>query len=118
MKFRLNFSYGCIHGTYWMIYGIVSSFASVFLLGRGYLNTEIGIILAVANVVAVVIQPLVADLADRSKKISTIGISQIMTIMMMVMTVGLFVLQGKSVALSVVFVLLIAWHTAVQPLIN
>ncbi len=118
MKFRLNFSYGCIHGTYWMIYGIVSSFASVFLLGRGYLNTEIGIILAVANVVAVVIQPLVADLADRSKKISTIGISQIMTIMMMVMTVGLFALQGKSVALSVVFVLLIAWHTAVQPLIN
>ena len=118
MKFRLNFSYGCIHGTYWMIYGIVSSFASVFLLGRGYLNTEIGIILAVANVVAVVIQPLVADLADRSKKISTIGISQIMTIMMMVMTVGLFALQGKSVALSVVLVLLIAWHTAVQPLIN
>ncbi len=118
MKFRLNFSYGCIHGTYWMIYGIVSSFASVFLLGRDYLNTEIGIILAVANVVAVVIQPLVADLADRSKKISTIGISQIMTIMMMVMTVGLFALQGKSVALSVVFVLLIAWHTAVQPLIN
>ncbi len=118
MKFRLNLSYGCIHGTYWMVYGIVSSFASVFLLGRGYLNTEIGIILAVANVVAVVIQPIIADFADRSKKISTIGISQVMTIMMMVMTVGLFALQGKSMALSVVFVLLIAWHTAVQPLIN
>ena len=118
MKFRLNFSYGCIHGTYWMIYGIVSSFASVFLLGRGYLNTEIGVILAVANVVAVVIQPLAADLADRSKRVSTIGISQIMTIMMMVMTVGLFALRGKSMALSVIFILLIAWHTAVQPLIN
>lgn len=118
MKFRLNFSYGCVHGTYWMIYGIVSSFASVFLLGRGYLNTEIGVILAVANVVAVVIQPLAADLADRSKRISTIGISQIMTIMMMVMTVGLFALRGKSMALSVIFILLIAWHTAVQPLIN
>lgn len=118
MKFRLNFSYGCVHGTYWMIYGIVSSFASVFLLGRGYLNTEIGVILAVANVVAVVIQPLAADLADRSKRVSTIGISQIMTIMMMVMTVGLFALRGKSTALSVIFILLIAWHTAVQPLIN
>lgn len=118
MKFRLNFSYGCVHGTYWMIYGIVSSFASVFLLGRGYLNTEIGVILAVANVVAVVIQPLAADLADRSKRVSTIGISQIMTIMMMVMTAGLFALRGKSMALSVIFILLIAWHTAVQPLIN
>ena len=31
---------------------------------------------------------------------------------------GLFVLQGKSMALGVIFVLLIAWHTIIQPLIN
>ena len=54
MKKLLNIEYACIHANYWMIYGIVSSFASVFLLGRGYSNTEIGIILALANVVAVV----------------------------------------------------------------
>lgn len=118
MKKLLNIEYACIHANYWMIYGIVSSFASVFLLGRGYSNMEIGIILAVANVVAVVLQPFAADLADRSKRLSLIGITQIMTIMMMVMTVGLFVLQGKSMALGVIFVLLIAWHTIIQPLIN
>ena len=50
MKKLLNIEYACIHANYWMIYGIVSSFASVFLLGRGYSNTEIGIILAAANV--------------------------------------------------------------------
>ena len=86
MKYLLNFEYACIHGTYWMVYGIVSSFASVFLLGRDYSNTEIGIILAVANILAVVIQPIVADLADRSRRFSVIGISQIMTIMMMIMS--------------------------------
>ncbi len=118
MKNLLNFEYACIHGTYWMGYGIVSSFASVFLLGRGYSNTEIGVILAVANILAVVIQPFTADLADRSKRFSVIGISQIMTIIMMIMTVGLFALEGKSAALSVNFVMLIAWHTAVQPLVN
>lgn len=118
MKKLLNIEYGAIHANYWMVYGIVSSFASVFLLGRGYSNTEIGMILATANVVAVVLQPLTADLADRSKRISLSGIMQVMTVMMMLMTAGIFAIKGKSLALAVLFVLLIAWHTAIQPLIH
>lgn len=118
MKKLLNIEYACIHANYWMIYGIVSSFASVFLLGRGYSNTEIGVILAAANVVAVVLQPFTADLADRSKRISLTGIMELMTVMMMIMTFGLFVLKGKSLAIAVIFVLLVAWHTIIQPLIH
>lgn len=118
MKRLLNFEYACIHGTYWMYYGAICSFASVFLLTRGYSNSEIGIILAVANILAVVLQPLMADLADRAKKISVIGITEIATALMMILTVGLFALTGKSLALAVVFVLLIAWHTVLQPLFN
>lgn len=118
MKKLLNFDYACIQGTYWMLYGILSSFASVFLLSRGYSNSEIGVILATANVAAVVLQPLAADLADRSGRVSLIGITQWMTVMMMVMTIGLFTFQKKSLALSAIFVLLIAWHTILQPLVN
>lgn len=118
MKRRLNIEYAWIHANYWMVYGIVSSFASVFLLGRGYSNTEIGVILAAANVVAVVLQPFTADLADRSRRVSLTGMMEIMTVMMMVMTFGLFVLQGKSLAISLIFVLLVAWHTIIQPLLN
>lgn len=114
----LNFKYACTQGTYWMIYGVVGSFASVFLLARGYSNSEIGVILAVANVVAVVLQPLVADFADRSKKITLIGIIQLMTIIMILMMAGLCVLQKKTLALSLIFLMLIAWHTILQPLIN
>ena len=118
MERLLNFEYACIHGTYWMLYGVVCSFSSVFLLARGYSNSEIGVILAVANVAAVVLQPAAADLADRSRKISLIGLIQLMTVMMMVMTVGLFAFQRKSLALAVIFVLLTAWHTVLQPLVN
>lgn len=46
MKKTLNTEYAFIQGSYWMIYGFVSSFASVFLLAKEYSNTEIGIILA------------------------------------------------------------------------
>ena len=101
-----------------MIYAVVSSFASVFMLAKGYSNAQIGMTLAAANVLAVVLQPLTADIADRSKRVGVIGITEIMTVMMMVMTLGMFFFRGGSLALCVTFVLLIAWHTALQPMYN
>ena len=101
-----------------MIYAVVSSFASVFMLAKGYTNAQIGMTLAAANILAVVLQPVTANLADRSEKIGAIGISQIMTVMMMVFTIGMFCFGGGSIALCVTFVLLIAWHTALQPMFN
>ena len=65
-----------------------------------------------------VLQPVTADLADRSEKIGAIGISQIMTVMMMTFVLGMFFFGGGSIGLCVTFVLLIAWHTALQPMFN
>jgi PPP family 3-phenylpropionic acid transporter len=118
MNKLLNFEYATIQGFYWMIYATVASFASVYLLAEGYSNSEIGIIMAVANVLAVVLQPLTADLADRSRRFSLISITQIMAAMMMVFTACMFVLHGKTLALFVIYVMLLAWHTVLQPLIN
>jgi len=101
-----------------MYYGVVSSFASVFLLAKGFSNWNIGVTLAVANVLAVILQPVIADIADRAKKLSVIGISEILTVLMMAGTACLFVSSGSMAALAVLFILLIAWHTVLQPLFN
>lgn len=118
MKKLLNFDYACIHGTYWMFYGVASSFASVFLLANDFTNSEIGIVLAAANILAVILQPLIGDFADRTSKLSLIGITELMTVIMIVLTVGLFVFKGRSYGLALIFILLIAWHTVLQPLFN
>ena len=118
MKKILNAEYGGIHATYWMAYAVISSFASAYLLDRGYTNSEIGLILAVGSIVAVFLQPFMADFADRTKKISLIGITQVVTIFIMVMMMLCFVMDKASIALSVIFVMMIAWHTALQPLFN
>ena len=118
MRKILNIEYGAVHATYWMTYAIIGSFASAFLLGRGYSNSEIGVILAVGSVAAVFLQPVLADIADRSKKISLIGLTQIVTVGMMVFTALSFIIQRATIALSVVFVMLVAWDTALQPLFN
>lgn len=118
MKKLLNAEYGGIHATYWMAYAVITSFASAFLLDRGYSNSEIGLILAVGSVVAVFLQPFMADIADRSKRISLIGVTQIVTVLIAVLMFLCFIMQRASIALSVVFVMMIAWHTALQPLFN
>ena len=118
MRKILNIEYGAIHATYWMTYAIIGSFASAFLLGRGYSNSEIGVILAAGSVVAVFLQPVLADIADRSKKISLIGLTEMVTVVMMALTALSFVMQKATIALSVVFVMLVAWNTALQPLFN
>ncbi|MBQ3465948.1 MAG: MFS transporter [Firmicutes bacterium] len=114
----LNSGYGAIFGTYWIIYAVVSSFASVFMLAKDYTNSQIGMTLAAANVLAVIMQPLIADFVDRSKRFDVMGTTGFLTACMMVFTVGMFTFKGGSLGLCVVFVLLIAFHTVLQPLFN
>lgn len=117
-KTVLNLEYSSIHGFYWMAYAGLSSFASVFLLSRGYSNTEIGIMFAVSNVLAVFFQPLLADIADRSKRFSLPAISAAANGVLMIFVVGMLLIQKKHLALTVIYVMALAGHTSLQPLFN
>ena len=115
---KLNSEYAGIFGAYWMFYGIVSSFCSAYLLNIGYTNSEIGIVLAVASVVSVFMQPLLANLADRSQKLGAIGVAELSTVAMMILEIGLFIINKKTLALWVIYMLVMAWELALQPLFN
>lgn len=118
MTTRLNLFYSAIQGSYWMYFGAILSFASVFLLGKGYSNSEIGVILAAANILAVLIQPILADIADRGKRISLIHIVGISSIGLIAGTLSLYLFPGKAISLSILFILIAALHTSLQPLVN
>lgn len=107
-----------MHGTFWMFYSIISSFCSVYLLAKGYENAEIGVILASGNILAACMQPFLADFADRTEKMSLSSIIRLMSIILLLLTTGLFVFKEKSFLLSLIFILLLGLHTSLQPLIN
>ncbi len=118
MKRILNIEYASLQALYWMNYAVIGSFASVYLLGKDYSNSEIGIIVALGNVLAVVLQPLIGDIADRTKKISLISIIQMVTVLLIALMSLLFAFENKNVALSITFVLLSGWLPVIQPLLN
>ena len=115
---NLNVGYAGIFATYWMVYGVIGSFGSAFLLNAGYSNSEIGIIFAVASVISCFTQPILADISDRSKKLNATSVAEILSAALIILTGLLFVINHKSAALFVIYALAMAWILALQPLFN
>ena len=78
-KVLLNLDYALIQGFYWMFYVVAAMFVSVYMLGKGYSNTAIGVVIAAGNIISVLLQGILADIADRSAKINDITVIKILT---------------------------------------
>ncbi len=118
MRFRLHAGYGATHAAYWAAYAAANNFASVFLLDRGYTNSQIGLILAVANLIAICMQPLLANAADRSQKVSLIGMAQLANVFIGALLFLCLFIPRACLALSVIYVMLLACQMALRPLFN
>lgn len=118
MERRFNFQYAMVHGTYWMYYGVLSSFSSVFLLARGFTNSQIGMIIALGNIIAVIVQPLLADFTDRMRRTAVFTVSAAMTLLLMGFTVPLIMLRGNRVLIACCYVGAFAVMMTLQPFCN
>ena len=56
MKKHLSVRYGTIQGCYWMGYAALMGYASVYLLEKGFTNTQIGLLTAVGCIVSAVLR--------------------------------------------------------------
>ncbi|MCR5226731.1 MAG: MFS transporter [Eubacterium sp.] len=57
--------YTLINVTYFVAFCTIHALAALYLLDRGFTNTEVGILLAVANILSAVSQPIVAGIIDK-----------------------------------------------------
>ena len=57
--------YTLINVTYFVAFCTIHALAAVYLLDRGFSNTEVGILLAVANILSAILQPIIAGIIDK-----------------------------------------------------
>lgn len=57
--------YTLINVTYFVAFCTIHALAAVYLLDKGFTNTEVGILLAVSNILSAIIQPVVAGIIDK-----------------------------------------------------
>ena len=118
MQRRLNLHYASVHGTYWMFFGICNSFASIFLLARGFTNSQIGLVLAAGNIFAILLQPFLGDLADRSKRITIFHIMEGGALILACLMGFLLVDKRGGLGLAIVYILSIGWLRILEPFGN
>ena len=115
-RYTRNFS--ILQGCYWIAACFLYAFAERFLLARGFTVQEVGIVLAVSNGAALLLQPLLAALADRPNGLSLraelstgAGLAAALSL--------LLCFPGQTAALvAVLFGSLAALTVAIQPLAN
>ena len=115
---KLMIQYCILQGSYWASFCVIYAFATVFLLSRGFESSMIGVIIAAGNILGVVLQPMVASIADRSEKISLHKLTAMLSIIMIVLLVLLYFVPNGLLAVAVLFLLTDTFLQVIQPLIN
>lgn len=67
---RLTANYALIQCIFNMAYCCIINFAAVFLLARRFSNAEVGLVLTIANGLALISQPVIAAFADKTHWLS------------------------------------------------
>lgn len=90
--------YAFIQGLYWMNFAAIMGYSGFYLLGSGFSNTEIGIIIAIAGILSAVLQPVLASYADRPESPSLKKFLQLLLVLQLIL--GISLLFCKSILLT------------------
>lgn len=115
---KMTFQYCILQGAYWASFCIIYSFATVFLLDRGFSNSQIGVIIAAGNILGVVLQPVFASIVDWSKTITLHKLTGILAAIMALLVLFLYVLPNLFFAVVLLFLMTDTLLQVIQPLIN
>lgn len=115
-QLKLNLQYIGMQVPYWMGYSVLGTFTSVFLLSRDFTNGQIGMVLALANLLAAIVQPFLASFADRMTRIRLSQLAAGMAALLVLFSGVLVLLPKEFLIVAVVYVLLYACLVLLQPL--
>lgn len=118
MKSFWTTCYTLINVTYFVAFCTIHAMAAVYLLDKGFNNTEIGILLALANILSAVFQPLIASVIDRQGYLTN---RRFILIAVTVIMVGslILMLSGNNKPLSfAVYVLIYMIQFAYMPVMT
>lgn len=115
---KITVKYAMVNGFYVAMLCTMIGFASVYMVNKGYSNSMIGMILAMANILAVFLQPMVASVADRNPKMTLKRIVWGFIVVMLAVSIIQLSQGTASLVLSGCILLNVGIISTVQPFIN
>jgi len=113
-----TFKYTLLNAAYFAAFCTIHAYAAVYLLANGFNNTEVGILLAIANITSAVFQPVIAGIIDKpgfltNKKFILISIAVIFVGCIILMCV-----PDKKAVIFPVYALIYMIQFAYQPVMT
>ena len=113
---NLTAPYALIQGSFWMSFCTAVSFASVYLLGLHYTNSQLGLILAAGNLLGALLGPELSAWVDRSDRVSALSLIPPVLTLQAVSLVILSLNPVKGIVTTVAYTLYIAFTLTVNSL--
>ena len=115
---QLTVHYAMIQSVDIMGYCTIYSFASIYLLSRGFTNSQIGLTMTLASAFALLVQPFVAAFADSTKILSLRKIVAIILGLFTVTSILLLITPDIVLPTAILYMLLVIFFTTQVPLVT
>ena len=109
--------YTAIQCLYWITYGLIFNFASIFLLDRQFTNSQIGLILGISYTLSACMQPVIASIFSKRGVRLNRG-AMLIYCFVIALALAILILPMGKAALTVCFVLILTLQSSLQPTIN
>ena len=110
--------YTLLNVAYFVAFCTIHAYAAVYLLANGFSNTEVGILLAVANIVSAFFQPLIAGVIDKQGFLTNKRFILISVLIIFLGSLVLMFFPGKKAVIFAVYALIYMIQFAYQPVMT
>jgi PPP family 3-phenylpropionic acid transporter len=118
VKCALTAKYAGIQGMYFGALVPITAFASVFLLYRGFTNSQIGTLIALGSIGSVILQLAIGYLADKSRIFSIRAMTSAFSTVLIVLSLVLCILPFEMRMTAIIFMAILVVTFAMTPLIS
>ena len=116
MKFRPTIHYSMIQGIFWGSFAPIFAFASVYLLAKGFTNSQVGYILAIGSGLTSILQPIVGAHVDQKKQLVLHRIIIVFSLLVILLCGVLFGFGKNYYLIALGYALIITFAQAITPL--
>lgn len=108
--------YTIINVLYFVAFCTVHAYAGVYLLDKGFTNTQVGLALAIANILSVFGQPLVAGIVDKGGVLTNRIVVMLSSLFLLIGAVLLIFISSEKLPIFIVFVMMYTIQFIYQPI--
>ena len=116
MKWTIK--YTLLNVAYFAAFCTLHAYAAVYLLANGFNNTEVGILLALANIVSAVLQPVIAGIIDKPGYLTNRRFIMIAVLIILGGSLILMFVPGNKPVIFAVYAIIYMIQFAYQPVMT